>query len=296
MHVKSVGNQEHGAFNSRTLRKAEKQPGKTRTPAESPALEPELASNETEGTHERTRGVIRRLEEGHFKGVADVRLRINFYDELASRANSEAAASLPDQVQSLTDSVAGEFASVLGTLGLDEQTSAAANQLLDDFKAAAQQAAGDSVVDGKPDGQALQAKLGEAFNTLLVGLRGMSVPTEPPLERPEQPLATDESAPPVPSDAADQAPASEPASDVATETPPPDGGEVDPLASLSQVFDAAMAALNESLTTSLRLDDPAPPAGHGSAYDKFLAIYNAMRDGSTAPLRDQATANVEVSA
>ncbi len=33
---------------------------------------------------EATKGVLGLLQEGHFKGVADVRLRINFFDELAA--------------------------------------------------------------------------------------------------------------------------------------------------------------------------------------------------------------------
>ena len=32
----------------------------------------------------KVRGVIRLLQQGHFKGVADVRLRINFFDELSA--------------------------------------------------------------------------------------------------------------------------------------------------------------------------------------------------------------------
>jgi len=38
---------------------------------------------------ERQRGVIRLLQEGHFKGVADLRLRINFFDELAAAGTEQ---------------------------------------------------------------------------------------------------------------------------------------------------------------------------------------------------------------
>ena len=38
------------------------------------------------------RGVIRLLQEGHFKGVADVRLRINFFEELAGAELAEPSA------------------------------------------------------------------------------------------------------------------------------------------------------------------------------------------------------------
>lgn len=36
-----------------------------------------------EASPARAKGVLRLLEEGHFKGVADYRLRINFFDELS---------------------------------------------------------------------------------------------------------------------------------------------------------------------------------------------------------------------
>ena len=41
----------------------------------------------------RAAGVLRNLEAGHFKGVADVRLRINFFDQLSARAQTAAGAS-----------------------------------------------------------------------------------------------------------------------------------------------------------------------------------------------------------
>lgn len=61
-----------------------------------------------------TKGVLRRLAEGHFSPVADVRLRINFYDELAQQ--SEAAAV--GQVSDLKDTFVADLSSVVG--GMDE--------------------------------------------------------------------------------------------------------------------------------------------------------------------------------
>ena len=48
----------------------------------------ETAEPTTEGekTTGRANGVLRLLDAGHFKGVADVRLRINFHDELSPQA------------------------------------------------------------------------------------------------------------------------------------------------------------------------------------------------------------------
>lgn len=58
------------------------------------------------------RGVIRLLQEGHFKGVADLRLRINFFDELSAISNgkaSEAAEAEIGAVLAAVDSVVEDF-------------------------------------------------------------------------------------------------------------------------------------------------------------------------------------------
>ena len=45
---------------------------------------PPQVENQAVQDDEKAKGVIRLLQEGHFKGVADVRLRINFFDELTA--------------------------------------------------------------------------------------------------------------------------------------------------------------------------------------------------------------------
>lgn len=63
---------------------------------------------------ERGRGVLRLLQEGHFKGVADVRLRINFADEIAvlqSDANARVAQAGPAPILAATDAVINVFLS-----------------------------------------------------------------------------------------------------------------------------------------------------------------------------------------
>ena len=49
------------------------------------------------------------------------------------------------------------------------------------------------------------------------------------------------------------------------------------LASLTTVFDELLSGLGDSIATALRLPDPSPPSGNGSAYEKFLAMYNSLR-------------------
>lgn len=56
---------------------------------ESPVVE---TPDPTQDDADETRGVIRLLEAGHFKGVADIRLRINFVEELADAELPELSA------------------------------------------------------------------------------------------------------------------------------------------------------------------------------------------------------------
>jgi hypothetical protein len=53
-----------------------------------------LAEDHKEG--KAPRGVLRLLQEGHFKGVADLRLRINFFDQLAAIGQGESGEESTD--------------------------------------------------------------------------------------------------------------------------------------------------------------------------------------------------------
>jgi hypothetical protein len=80
--------------------------------SEDPGGEPQVVnSGATEGGGEEGQGVIGLLQEGHFKGVADVRLRINFFEELAA---IEAGV--------LKTASEGSINGVLGAVGGDAET------------------------------------------------------------------------------------------------------------------------------------------------------------------------------
>jgi PAS domain S-box-containing protein len=67
-------------------------------------------------------GVLRLLEAGHFKGVADVRLRINFFEELSARASAAAAPAVRTEAAGLIDTMnsrIGELVMVAGLTGIN---------------------------------------------------------------------------------------------------------------------------------------------------------------------------------
>ncbi|MDB4539696.1 hypothetical protein N9231_04680 [Saprospiraceae bacterium] len=83
------------------------------------------------------KGVIRNLENGHYKGVADVRLRINFQAELAAIEKQKSSEALRQAAPVLIERVATEFDSLIKNSQLNEKQTAAANELFVQFESVA---------------------------------------------------------------------------------------------------------------------------------------------------------------
>ncbi|MCP4247040.1 MAG: hypothetical protein GY778_08315 [bacterium] len=259
---------------------------------------------------EKVRGVIRNLEAGHFKGVADVRLRINFFDELAARASQRAQTTAQAESQQFVATVGEQVDQLVATLAVeDANQQEAVTEIVSEFDAAVQQAVTDFAASD--DGLAgLQEAVGLAFEALVERLRETFAPAPPDAadETEETPLnpqtnttdaLRDAAGPRQPSDtstatiddavgivditelpAAPGDPIDESPGQPTNPTDPVDPTVTtfdDALASLVTAFDAALADFLGNIKTSYTLPDPAPYGGHGSAYDKFLAIYNQLR-------------------
>lgn len=279
------------------------------TPPASPeAADPEETPVEIEDTT-KTRGVIRLLEEGHFKGVADVRLRINFFDELAGKANAAAVSDVSSGANDLVESVLSQAQGLLDELGADEETQQAAQEAFNAFQQAAQQAVADSTSDGVVDREVLEAALKSAFDTMVAELRTLLAPpatTEEPSETGsdetdeivdtdlvieegeiDETLATEESIPgeetvdEVTDEAIDQV-TEEGIGQVTGEPSEPVVDLEAALASLTETFTQAVSDLIESTSMETYLPPlSSPPTGQGVAYDKFLAIYEGLLQGTT---------------
>jgi hypothetical protein len=93
------------------------------------AAEPGSAHDAALDDADQSRGVLRLLQQGHFRGVADVRLRINFHDELRAievetltRETREQLSSLAASVdERLGDWVSADWPDPEGAAALDEQ-------------------------------------------------------------------------------------------------------------------------------------------------------------------------------
>jgi hypothetical protein len=207
-----------------------------------PASEPEQADQQEEQETEdgRARGVLRLLREGHFKGVADVRLRINFHEELEAARTTQVQQTAEAAVRQLTE----EVTAAVADQALPEATAEAVRGLADDFAAEASQAAAESA--GNRD--AFLTGLQDAFGRLTEGLAALAA--EPEQAEPEA----------------------------------PDGGDaLQPtslenfIEGLESIFTRVLEGFEEDAPEGDGLPPLSPPHGNGSAYERFLAIYNSLR-------------------
>lgn len=215
-----------------------------------PAAEIEVDDHAGE-EQDHTKGVIRLLEAGHFKGVADVRLRINFFDELSARATQSAQSTATEQAGQLVGAVtskADELLSVEGGLTSDENQQAVSD-LLAQFENAANTAVTDGLSSKTFNSDSLAGALRSAFDSLVEQVAALLAP--PAANEPDVagPPSADSPASPTLDDA---------------------------LASLRTAFEAALTTFIGSVQTASQLPPLSPPHGRGKAYDKFLSIYNSL--------------------
>jgi len=255
------------------------------------SVTPTVTNDET-GDDSKGRGVIRLLEAGHFKGVADVRLRINFFEELSARAAHNAAPVAEEQSHELTNTIAARIDELLKPLVADEIAAGAVDAAMADFNDAVANAVGDAVSAQTLTGDGLTNTIQSAFDEMVSRMRELlTAPTAeaPPPTDLKTDDRTDPGALPIPGvdsvsvDGTDAlvTDGSEPATDVPASDPSATLDEA--LASLSAAFAEALAKFVQAMDSATTLPDPsALRNGNGSAYDKSLAVYNDMRGITSA--------------
>ena len=254
-------------------------------------------------SEDEAKGVLRLLEAGHFKGVADVRLRINFFEELSAQAAADAVPAAVDGVEDLLTTMRATIATFAdavassGTSG-DESSSEALVNLTENFETQVESLIQDLTTAGSVDEESLESAIRASFEEFLGGLAELFAP---PADAPPAPIPDPEPVEPPVQDGDDSvtettsgSEAVQPEDAVPSEpqetTPVPDVADEptfeqvydEALTSLKEAFEAALAELLSSLDGTLRLGEPSAPAGNGGAYDKFLAIYNQLRGGGSS--------------
>lgn len=239
-----------------------------------------------QSNNQQTKGVISLLQEGHFKGVADVRLRINFNDELAAIEADQLKTAAQENIEGLISSLAAATAPE----GLAE-----APQLQQAFTDAVQQAKNDFLSAEPPSKADLIASLNAAFQAFIEGLWTHFTPATGPAEgavagqeetgdETEDALEPREEENPAQVGLVGQEGGESPGP-VPETTPATESDGASYIAGLEAAFGAAMNQLIDALDGVVVLPELSEPTGNGVAYEKFLAIYNQLR-GLQVPTED----------
>lgn len=197
------------------------------------------------------KGVLRLLQEGHFKGVSDVRLRINFFEQLNAIEAGKLQAVAEQKVNAVLESVGEIVDTFLATEEneLTEEQTAGVSKLQESFVQAASGYTNEPVTD-----------LNNAFEDFVEALRDLFTPTV--LTQEENTTAETES---------DDAP------ELPWQTFIKD---------LQFAFTTATNELTQAFAEVRILPELSEPNGNGIAYEKFLAIYNELR-GLQTPSDEQ---------
>lgn len=135
----------------------------------------EIDSHDTE----KAKGVLNLLESGHFRGVADVRLRINFFEELNAREQNRVQGAVEEGLTNLTSTVANNLQELLAPLELDEETQTAIDGLVADFSSTVASLADDFSSGTLADADALANALQSAFTDLAGQIQSLLNPSDP---------------------------------------------------------------------------------------------------------------------
>ncbi len=239
--------------------------------------QPDVNSN---GDAQDTKGVIGLLQEGHFKGVADVRLRIIHSEKLLAMEQQQLQVVAIKKIDGLLESVGSVVETFLGADEAPaqsaeesaEQDSPDVNELQDAFTQFSQAVnlAKDEFLNSQtPSKDTLLGNLDSAFKSFVELL---VIPSDSPLEM------SGENG--TPTNTTTELDSTNPDGQENGGTVEPIEEPQSPFQSFLENLEAAFAVAIDNLTSSLDevkvLPELSEPKGNGVAYDKFLAIYNEL--------------------
>lgn len=235
---------------------------------------PTLPVDQDVEKNENVKGVIRLLQEGHFKGVADIRLRINFSEELSAIENGEIQKVVGEKIPAITDSVNATLKALLSSDKLSDEQATSISEQMQTFSRSVDLIKEDFLNTAQPSKEALISGLSSNFEEFIGSLNPILLPAETELTddnspsedvRTEEPIAVnsagEENGETIESD---QAMGLEPILQDFTQ-------------SLKTTFTGALNELTNALNDIKILPDLSEPTGNGKAFDKFLSIYNNLQ-------------------
>jgi hypothetical protein len=253
--------------------------GLQKAESQDPAGEPQVVNIEAaEDDGEEGQGVIELLQEGHFKGVSDVRLRINFFDELAAIEAGELKTAAEGSINGVLGAVGGDSELLLALSEVPEDGEEGLQGLQEAFAAAVNGAKEEFMGSETPSKDGLVEAINWAFEAFIEGLGELFGPEPEVME--EEALAGGVDGGEQTSDTQGAGEESGVFLEPAPETAPAPSME-EALASyisgLKAAFEAAMWDFSGALDGVVVLPELSQPSGNGVAYEKFLVIYSEMR-------------------
>lgn len=237
--------QQHGQLDTGKQKVDRLKPSTSDLETAQSTLEPTSSEETDDKKTETSKGVLGLLQEGHFKGVADVRLRINFSDEVTAIEQNQNRQIVNQKIDVILESVTS-------TLKSNQLTEAPLDSFIDPFEQAINESKEDFLTAEVQSTSILMKELESAFETLEISLA--------------QAFASTTAQSPEEGDFLADA--------VMDEDTPPSTLVV----GLKAAFSTAMDDLAKALSDATKiLPELSEPNGNGVAYEKFLTIYNEMQ-------------------
>lgn len=267
MNVSSVGHLHH--YTHAAGHRGNSKPASNHPAAVEAADDPK-ASGETRATssdHDVLKGVVGLLQSGHFKGVAAVRLGINFHEQLSGLDRESARTRVEAAAASLDEQMAGALEAY------PEDASEAQVQLASEAQETFSHAIR-TAVEGFRSGDSGQddalAGMQTAFDDMLTALEASFATTDPATED----SAADDTADALIAATNEAGGGGQAATgDVVEDTV---AGTDEYLATLGQVFNSFLEGLQSDMDAINAIPEITPPKGNGAAFDKFMAMYREI--------------------
>ncbi|MFT5728376.1 MAG: hypothetical protein ACI8PB_002529 [Desulforhopalus sp.] len=285
--MKIQGNPDHSAHAYGQIKQQQQAKAEqTNTPKPSDSIEAETSSQATSTDQlniGEAKGVIRHLQEGHYQGVAQLRLSIVHAERFQQAASQATVEVLDAEGEQLTTAVRDKIALLYTPLNNPDELDSGAEALASLDVEGAIKAFEETVASGKegsesgkPAIETFRDLYSTAFRALIDKLEPVDYQPVNDIAAPVQPVPGDEDEGNVTTDEFAEGDTTQPpqaATDVAQEQA---GITVD-LTALEDwfngVLDSSVEAIQNQVATVSAPPLSSQPAGNGAAYEKFMAVY-----------------------
>lgn len=233
-------------------------------------------ASQVQQSEQQGKGVVGLLQEGHFNGVADIRLRINFYDQLQLSAAEKSGETLATGSQELVTDLETRVQDFGGDFGIADDVA----DPMTAFKEVADGLIG-GIEDGEFDAAAVLEGLGSAFDDLISALQQFAPVPEGEDSGVDTSIAAEESA------VAEVDTANGDDAGLVTDAEPSEFTVA--LQSLQDWFAAELETLEKPVSDLQALPDLSEPRGNGVAYNRFLEIYQGLGGGTGSDSQEAET-------